>query len=72
MLLNFTIITIFNSSLFECLRQGIILSINLFSGVGANESIPVNTSEILASFEILSGVVMMGIGTGVVVRKLVR
>lgn len=47
------IITIFNSNVFECLRQGIILSINLFSGVGANESIPVNISEILASVEIL-------------------
>lgn len=66
------IITIFNGNIFECLRQGIILSINLFSGVGANESIPVNISEVLASFEILFGVVMMGIGTGVVVRKLVR
>lgn len=66
------VITIFNSNVFECLRQGIILSINLFSGVGANESIPVNISEILASVEILFGVIMMGIGTGVVVRKLVR
>ena len=67
-----TIVTIFNSSVFQCLKQGIILSINLFSGVVANESIPVNISEILASFEILFGVIMMGIGTGVVVRKLVR
>lgn len=67
-----TVISIFKNNIFECLRQGIILSINLFSGVGANESIPVNISEILASFEILFGVIMMGIGTGVVVRKLVR
>ena len=56
----------------DCLRQGFILSINLFSGVGANESIPVKFSEIIASFEIMFGVIMMGIGTGVVVRKLVR
>lgn len=56
----------------DCLRQGFILSINLFSGVGANESIPIKFSEIIASFEIMFGVIMMGIGTGVVVRKLVR
>ena len=56
----------------DCLRQGFILSIDLFSGVGANESIPVKFSEIIASFEIMFGVIMMGIGTGVVVRKLVR
>ena len=49
-----------------------VLSINLFSGVGANESISINLSEIIASFEIVFGVIMMGIGTGTVVRKLVR
>lgn len=59
-------------AIFECLKEGILLSINLFSAVGANESIPVNLSEILASFEIILGVIMMGIGTGAVVRKLVR
>ena len=58
--------------IFACLKEGIILSVNLFSGVGANESIPVNLSEIIASFEIVFGVIMMGIGTGTVVRKLVR
>lgn len=58
--------------IFACLKEGIILSVNLFSGVGANESIPVNLSEVIASFEILFGVIMMGIGTGTVVRKLVR
>lgn len=58
--------------IFDCLKEGIILSINLFSGVGANESIPVNLSEIIASFEIVFGVIMMGIGTGAVVRKLIR
>ena len=58
--------------IFDCLKEGIILSINLFSGVGANESISINLSEIIASFEIVFGVIMMGIGTGTVVRKLVR
>lgn len=56
----------------EAFKQGLLLSVNLFSGVGANESVPVNFSEIIASFEIIFGVIMMGIGTGTIVRKLVR
>ena len=60
------------NEIFSCLKEEFLLSVNLFSGVGANESIPINLSEAIASIEILFGVIMMGIGTGTVVRKLVR
>ena len=67
-----SIISISQSNIFYCLKEGIILSISLFSGSGATESIPANISEIFSVFEIIISVIMIGIGTGVIVRKLVR
>ena len=74
------VISVINGSLYkynftdvlEFFKQGLLLSVNLFSGVGANESVTVNFSAAIASVEIIFGVIMMGIGTGTVVRKLVR
>ncbi|SHI82595.1 Uncharacterized protein YjbI, contains pentapeptide repeats [Clostridium cavendishii DSM 21758] len=62
-------------SIFEFLSQmkeAITVSVSVFGGVGVNDTIPVGYAYILTNFEILFGVIMMGIGIGTITRKLVR
>lgn len=54
------------------LGDGINLSVGVFGGVGWSSSEPTSMSYILENVEVVVGVVMMGIGIGTLVRKVVR
>ena len=53
-------------------NEALILSVGMFAGVGTVNSMPLDSSYMLSNIEMLLGVVMMGIGIGTIVRKLVR
>ncbi|MGG7177596.1 pentapeptide repeat-containing protein [Clostridium paraputrificum] len=53
-------------------NEALILSVGMFAGVGTVNSMPIDCSYMLSNIEMLLGVVMMGIGIGTIVRKLVR
>lgn len=62
---NFTyIINNFNESL--------NLSIGMFAGVGFNNAQPIPSSYMICNFEMLIGVIMMGLGIGTLTKKSVR
>jgi len=53
-------------------NEAINLSVGMFGSVGVNNSKPIEISYRLADFEILLGVIMMGLGIGTLTRKVVR
>jgi len=53
-------------------NEVINLSVGMFGGVGVNNSKPTEVAYRLADFEILIGIIMMGLGVGTLTRKVVR
>lgn len=53
-------------------NESLNLSVGMFAGVGLNEAQPAPISYMLSNIEMLLGVLMMGIGTGALVKKIVR
>ena len=53
-------------------NESLNLSVGMFAGVGLNEAQPSPRSYMLSNIEMLIGVLMMGIGTGALVKKIVR
>lgn len=79
MKVNEEIITYDNINKFHNLRkmltdynESLNLSVGMFAGVGLNEAQPSPRSYMLSNIEMLIGVLMMGIGTGALVKKIVR
>ncbi|VYU49676.1 pentapeptide repeat-containing protein [Clostridium tertium] len=58
------LLTVYNESL--------NLSVGMFAGVGLNEAQPSPASYMLSNIEMLLGVLMMGVGIGALVKKIVR
>lgn len=54
------------------INEALNLSVGTFAGVGANNCSPITSTYMLANTEIVIGAIMMGIGVGTVVRKLIR
>lgn len=54
------------------INEALNLSVGTFAGVGANNCYPIASTYMLANGEIIIGAIMMGIGVGTVVRKLIR
>ncbi len=64
---------IFNlKQLLKDYNESLNLSVGMFAGVGLNEAQPSPRSYMLSNIEIISGVVMMGVGIGALVKKIVR
>ena len=53
-------------------NESLSLSVGMFAGVGVTEAEPSTRSYILSNIEMLIGVIMVGIGTGALVKKIVR
>lgn len=53
-------------------NESLNLSVGMFAGVGLNEAQPSPRSYMLSNIEMLIGVLMMGIGIGALVKKIVR
>ena len=53
-------------------NESLNLSVGMFAAVGLNEAQPAPISYMLSNIEMLLGVLMMGIGTGALVKKIVR
>jgi len=53
-------------------NESLNLSVGMFAGVGINEVQPSPRSYILSNIEMLIGVLMTGLGTGALVKKIVR
>ena len=76
---NEEIITYDSINKFRGLRQmltdyneALNLSVGMFAAVGLNEAQPSPRSYMLSNIEMLIGVLMMGLGTGALVKKIVR
>lgn len=48
------------------------LSVEVFTGLGSDNATPIPISYMLCNFEMILGVIMMGVGIGTLTRKLVR
>lgn len=79
MKVNEEIITYDNINKFHNLRkmltdynESLNLSVGMFAGVGLNEAQPSPRSYMLSNIEMLIGVLMMGVGIGALVKKIVR
>ena len=79
MKVNKEIITYDNINKFHNLRkmltdynESLNLSVGMFAGVGLNEAQPSPRSYMLSNIEMLIGVLMMGVGIGALVKKIVR
>lgn len=48
------------------------LSVEVFTGLGADNATPIPISYMLSNLEMILGVIMMGIGIGTLTRKLIR
>ena len=53
-------------------NEALNLSTGMFAGVGLNEAQPSPRSYMLSNIEMLIGVLMMGVGIGALVKKIVR
>lgn len=53
-------------------NESLNLSVGMFAAVGMNEAQPAPISYMLSNIEMIIGVLMMGIGTGSLVKKIVR
>ena len=53
-------------------NESLNLSVGMFAGVGLNEAQPSPRSYMLSNIEMLIGVLMMGVGIGALVKKIVR
>lgn len=60
------------SKLFKDLNETLNLSVGMFGGVGANNGQPTEASYMVSNFEMIIGIIMMGIGIGTLTRKIVR
>lgn len=79
MKVNEEIITYDSFNKFHSIRQmltdyneSLNLSVGMFAGVGLNEAQPSPRSYMLSNIEMLIGILMMGIGVGALVKKIVR
>lgn len=64
-----------NMSIREFLRylnESLNLSVGMFAGIGLNEAQPAPNSYFISNIEMLLGVLMMGVGIGALVKKIVR
>lgn len=59
-------------SFFSDFNEALTLSIGTFGGVGTINCDPTPRSYIINNIEVLVGVIMMGVGTGTLVRKIIR
>ena len=57
---------------FKDFNEAINLSVGMFAGVGVNNGKPTELGYFIANLEMLFGVVLMGIGVGTLVRKVIR
>ena len=53
-------------------NEALNLSTGMFAGIGLNEAQPSPRSYMLSNIEMLIGVLMMGVGIGALVKKIVR
>lgn len=58
--------------LYRDFKEAFFLSVSLFTGVGGENSIAALSSYFWADIEMLIGVIMTGIGTGTLIRKIIR
>lgn len=54
------------------LNEAFNLSIGMFAGVGFNKAQPIPAAYMVSNIEMIIGVIMMGIGVGALVRKIIR
>lgn len=54
------------------LNESLSLSIGTFGGVGTINCDPTSKSYMITNIEVIVGIIMMGVGTGTLVRKIVR
>ena len=70
---NFNNIGTWNISKFmKDFNEATNLSVGMFAGVGVNNGKPTELGYVVANFEMLAGVVLMGVGLGTLVRKAIR
>lgn len=53
-------------------NESINLSVGMFAGVGVNNGKPTEIGYLVANLEMLIGIVLMGVGVGTLVRKVIR
>ncbi len=54
------------------LNETLNLSIGMFAGVGVNNGQPSEVGYMVSNFEMVIGIIMMGLGIGTLTRKIVR
>ena len=57
---------------FKDFNESLNLSVGMFAGIGLNEAQPSPRSYMLSNIEMIIGVLMMGVGIGALVKKIVR
>lgn len=60
------------SQLLTDYNESLNLSVGMFAGVGLNEAQPSPNSYMISNIEMIIGVLMMGVGIGALVKKVVR
>ena len=65
---NYIFIFIFIKDFNEALN----LSVGMFAGVGIDNGKPTEIGYLVANLEMLIGIVLMGVGVGTLVRKVIR
>ena len=53
-------------------NQTLALSSGIFLGVGGYSCEPVQLSLVISNIEMIIGVIIIGVGTGTIVRKIIR
>ncbi|KMT21126.1 pentapeptide repeat-containing protein [Clostridium cylindrosporum] len=57
---------------FTYFNESINLSVGMFAGMGINKATPDTVSYSVANVEMITGVIMMGVGIGTLTRKIIR
>ena len=53
-------------------NEALNLSVGMFAGVGIDNGKPTEIGYLVANLEMLIGIVLMGVGVGTLVRKVIR
>ncbi|MGL5381713.1 pentapeptide repeat-containing protein [Clostridium sp.] len=61
-----------NKNILRDINESINLSVGMFAGVGFNNAQPIEAAYMVSNLEMVTGVIMMGVGIGALVKKIVR
>ncbi|MGX4600616.1 pentapeptide repeat-containing protein [Faecalimicrobium sp. JNUCC 81] len=73
--IHYTLSSIGSLSLFEVIgdfNETLNLSVGMFGGIGVNNGQPSEISYMVSNFEMIIGIIMMGLGIGTLTRKIIR